>query len=104
MEMGGVKVTDARVERYAELLLDTCLGVQRGWLTQAPLEVISDPASIEVYALEHCDALLSIAAPENTDDGAAAAGVGLGAEIGAGRTSAVRRAYRPPGARLPPDE
>jgi len=26
-----VNVTDARVERYAELLLDTCLGVQRGW-------------------------------------------------------------------------
>jgi len=24
-------VVDARVERYAGLLLDTCLGVQRGW-------------------------------------------------------------------------
>ena len=24
-------MVDARVERYAELLLDTCLGVQRGW-------------------------------------------------------------------------
>jgi leucyl aminopeptidase (aminopeptidase T) len=24
-------MTDPRVERYAELLLDTCLGVQRGW-------------------------------------------------------------------------
>jgi aminopeptidase len=24
-------VNDPRVERYAELLLDTCLGVQRGW-------------------------------------------------------------------------
>jgi hypothetical protein len=121
MEMRGVNVTDARVERYAELLLDTCLGAQRGWqvlvwstpwarplleeilgqlgmrgaypllrltfsgglvyhrawLRHAPLEVISEPASIDVYALEHCDALLSIAAPENTDDGAAAAGVGL---------------------------
>ena len=141
-------VTDPRVERYAELLLDTCLGVQRGWqvmvwstpwarplleeimrqlgirsaypllrltfggglvyhrawLTHAPLEVISEPASIDVYALEHCDAFLSIAAPENTDDGAAAAGVGLGADIGEGRTSAVRRAYRPPGARLHRDE
>src|SRR5437867_12169693 len=50
----------------------------RAWLAHAPLEVISKPASIDVYALEHCDALLSIAAPENTDDGAAAAGVGLG--------------------------
>jgi hypothetical protein len=35
--------------------------------------------SIDMYALEQCDAILSIAAPENTDDGAAAAGVGLGA-------------------------
>jgi leucyl aminopeptidase (aminopeptidase T) len=141
-------VVDARVERYAELLLDTCLGVQRGWqvlvwstpwarplleevmrqlgirgaypllrltfsggllyhrawLAHAPLEVISKPASIDVYALEQCDAILSIAAPENTDDGAAAAGVGLGADIGAGRTRAVRRAYRPPGARLHRDD
>jgi len=56
--------------------------------------------SIDVYALEQCDAILSIAAPENTDDGAAAAGVGLGADIGGGRTRAVRRAYRPPEARL----
>ena len=24
-------MSDARVERYAELLLDTCLGVERGW-------------------------------------------------------------------------
>ena len=24
-------MTDPRDERYAELLLDTCLGVQRGW-------------------------------------------------------------------------
>jgi aminopeptidase len=143
-----VTVVDARVERYAELLLDTCLGVQRGWqvmvwstpwarplleevmrqlgmrgaypllrltfggglvyhrawLAHAPLEVISRPASIDVYALEECDAILSIAAPENTDDGAAAAGVGLGADLGAGRTRAVRRAYRPPGARLHRDE
>jgi leucyl aminopeptidase (aminopeptidase T) len=89
-------VVDARLERYAELLLDTCLGVQRGWqvmvwstpwarplleevmrqlgirgaypllrltfsggllyhrawLAHAPLEVISKPASIDVYALD----------------------------------------------------
>jgi aminopeptidase len=141
-------VVDARVERYAELLLDTCLGVQRGWqvlvwstpwarplleevmrqlglrgaypllrltfsggllyhrawLASAPLDVISEPASIEMYTLEHFDALLSIGAPEDTKDGAAAAGVGLGADIGGGRTSAVRRAYRPPGTRLHRDE
>ena len=26
-----MSVRDGRVERYAELLLDTCLGVERGW-------------------------------------------------------------------------
>jgi hypothetical protein len=36
----------------------------RAWLAHAPLEVISKPASIDVYALEQCDAILSIAAPE----------------------------------------
>jgi aminopeptidase len=141
-------VTHARVEGYAELLLDTCLGVQpgwqvlvwstpwarplleeimkqlamrgaypllrltfsgglvyhRAWLAHAPMEVISEPASIDMYALDHCDAVLQIGAPENTDDGAAAAGVGLGADIGEGRTKAVRQAYRPPGTLLRRDE
>jgi aminopeptidase len=130
-------VVDPRVGRYAELLLDTCLGVQpgwqvmvwstpwsrplleevmrklgergaypllrltfgggvlyhRAWLAHAPLDVISKPASIDEYALEHFDALLQIGAPEDTEGGAAAAGVGLGADIGEGRTNAVRRAY-----------
>src|SRR3954451_5771789 len=27
----GMSVRDGRVERYDELLLDTCLGVERGW-------------------------------------------------------------------------
>jgi leucyl aminopeptidase (aminopeptidase T) len=66
----------------------------RAWLAHAPLEVISKPASIDVYALEQCDAILSIAAPENTDDGAAAASVhvalGGGFEyLGGTNTSAV---------------
>src|SRR6188508_3208162 len=34
----------------------------RAWLAHAPLEVISKPASIDVYALDQCDAILSIAA------------------------------------------
>jgi len=103
-------VRDACVERYAELLLGTCLGVEpgwqvivwgtpwarplleeimkqlgergaypllrltfsggsayhRAWVRHAPLEVISEPASIEVHAWEHCDAFLGVAAPENT--------------------------------------
>ena len=59
----------------------------RAWLRHAPLEVISEPASIEVHAWEHshCDAWLGVAAPENTRDGA---------DIPAERTSAVERAYR----------
>jgi aminopeptidase len=132
-------VTDPRLERYAELLLDTCLGVQpgwqvmvwstpwarplveevleqlgergaypllrltfsgglvyhRAWLRHAPLAVISEPASVDVHALEHCDAILAIAAPENTRDGA---------DIASERHSAVEDAYRPATARLHANE
>ena len=100
-----MSVRDGRVERYAELLLDTCLGVERGWqvmvwgtpwarplleevmkqlgergaypllrltfsgghwrehrawLRHAPLEVISEPAMIEVHARQQCDAWLGV--------------------------------------------
>ena len=105
-----MSVRDGRVERYAELLLDTCLGVERGWqvmvwstpwarplleevmkqlaergaypllrltfsgghwrkhrawLRHAPLEVISEPAMIEVHARHQCDAWIGVQAPEN---------------------------------------
>jgi aminopeptidase len=123
-----MSLRDGRVERYAELLLGTCLGVERGWqvivwgtpwarplleevmkqlgergaypllrltfsggsayhrawLRHAPLDVISEPASIEVHAWEECDAWLGVSAPENTRDGA---------DIAAARTSAVNEAY-----------
>ena len=123
-------MTDPRVERYADVLLDTCLGVQpgwqvmvwstpwarplveevmkqlgergaypllrltfsgglvyhRAWLRHAPLDVIAEPASVDMHALGNCDALLAIAAPENTRDGV---------DISAERTSAVQRAYLP---------
>jgi aminopeptidase len=122
-------VTDPRVERYAELLLDTCLGVQRGWqvivwstpwarplleevmkqlgergaypllrltfsggfvyhsawLRHAPLDVISKPAPVDVYALQNSDAHLAIAAPENTRDRA---------DIAPERNTTVQEAYR----------
>ena len=110
-----MSVRDGRVERYAELLLGTCLGVERGWqvmvwstpwarplleevmkqlaergaypllrltfsgghwrehrawLRHAPLDVISEPAMIEVHTREQCDAWLGVSAPENTRDGA----------------------------------
>ena len=41
----------------------------RDWLRYAPLERIREPAAIDVYTLDHCDALLVINAPENTRDG-----------------------------------
>jgi aminopeptidase len=132
-------VTDPRVERYAEILLDTFLGVQRGWqvmvwgtpwarplleevmkqlgergaypllrltfsgglvshrawLRHAPLDVISEPASVEVHALAHCDAVLAVSAPENTRDGA---------DIAAERSSAVQAAYRSATSRLDENE
>ena len=129
-EREGMSVRDGRVERYAELLLDTCLGVERGWqvmvwstpwarplleevmkqlaergaypllrltfggghwrehrawLRHAPLEVISEPAMIEVHARHQCDAWLGVQAPENTRDGA---------DIPAERTSALDEGVR----------
>ena len=130
-----MSVGDGRVERYAELLLDTCLGVERGWqvivwgtpwarplleelmkqlgergaypllrltfgggsayhrawVRHAPLEVLSEPASIEVYAWDQCDAWLGVMAPENTRDGA---------DIAAERPNAVNEAYDPVRSRL----
>ena len=54
------------------------------WVRHAPLDVLSEPAPIEVYAWEHCDAWLGVAAPENTHDRG---------DIAPARTSAVARAY-----------
>ena len=131
-----MSVRDGRVERYAELLLGTCLGVERGWqvmvwgtplarplleevmkqlaergaypllrltfsgghwrehrawLRHAPLDVISEPATIEVHTREQCDAWLGVSAPENTRDGA---------DIPAERSSALAKAYRDARSRL----
>ena len=54
----------------------------RAWLRHAPLEVISEPAMIEVHARHQCDAWLGVQAPENTRDGA---------DIPAERSSALER-------------
>ena len=132
-------MTDDRITRYAELLLDTCLGVQRGWqvvvwgtpwarplleevmkqlaergayallrltfsggsyshgawVRHAPLDILSQPASIDVHTFGHCDAWLGVAAPENTSDRA---------DIPPERTSAVNRAYATAMSRLDEDE
>ena len=122
-------MTDPRDRQLAELLVDTCVGVQpgwqvlvagtpaarplleeivrrvaeldayallrltfdanlasRSWLRAAPLERLAVPAPIEVHALETCDALVVIDAPENTRDAAS---------VDTERTAAIQGAYRP---------
>jgi aminopeptidase len=120
---------DPRIERYAALLLDTCLRVEPGWqvlvwgypnarplleavtreigrrgaypllrltfggglvyhrdwVRHAPVELLGRPAPIDVHTLDNCDALLAIAAPDNTRDGS---------DLAPERLSAVNGAYR----------
>jgi aminopeptidase len=57
----------------------------REWLRHAALDRLVEPAPIDVHALDHCDALLAVAAPENTRDGS---------DVAPERTAAVSAAYR----------
>jgi aminopeptidase len=57
----------------------------REWLRHAPLGTIAEPASIDRHTFDNCDALIAIAAPENTRDGS---------DIEPARTAAVQGAYR----------
>ena len=41
-------------------------GINVPWAREAPEELLSKPAPIEVYGFDHADALISIEAPENT--------------------------------------
>ncbi len=121
---------DSRDRQLAELLVDTCVGVQPGWQVlvvgsppgrplleeivrvlaerdayallrvtfdeanitprlwtrTAPLERLAVPASIEIHAMENCDALIVVVSPENTRDTA---------DIPSERMSAIQGAYRP---------
>jgi aminopeptidase len=123
-------MTDPRDRQLAELLVDTCVGVQpgwqvlvlgsapgrplieevvrliaerdayallrvvfgdgmltsRAWIRDAPLERIAVPAAIEQHALETCDALIVVVAPENTRDASS---------VDAQRMAALQGAYRP---------
>ncbi len=122
-------MTDPRNRRLAELLVDTCVGVEAGWqvlvggsplarplleeivrllaerdayallrvsfggtfasrtwLRSASLERIAVPPSIEQHALETCDALIVVEAPENTRDAS---------DLPAERMAAMQGAYRP---------
>ena len=122
-------MSDPRDRQLAELLVDTCVGVQPGWqvlvigtpqgrplleeivekvaerdayallrvtfdaniasrtwLRTASLERIAIPAPIEQHAIETCDALIAVDAPENTRDAAS---------VDVQRTAAIQGAYRP---------
>ena len=123
-------MTDPRNRQLAELLVDTCVGVQpgwqvivsgspagrplleeivrvvaerdayallrltfddsiftpRAWVRRAPLERLAEPASIDTHTIETCDALIVVAAPENTRDAS---------DIPTERTAAIQGAYRP---------
>ena len=41
----------------------------REWLRSAPLELIQEPAPLDLHVLNTCDALIAVSAPENTRDG-----------------------------------
>jgi len=122
-------MADPRDRQLAELLVDTCVGVEAGWQVlvigtpsgrplleevvkrtaerdayallrvtfdaaiasrtwarHASLERLAVPAAIDVHAIESCDALVVIDAPENTRDAAS---------IDADRNAALQGAYRP---------
>ncbi len=127
-------MTDSRISRYAELLVDTCVRVQpgwqvlvfsspqarplveaiavqlarrgayaiprigfggllgmRAWAQEAPLELLSRPAPLELHALQTCDALIVVDAPENTRDASL---------LSAERIQAVQAAFEPAIARV----
>ncbi len=58
----------------------------RTWLLEAPLDLLSAPAPIDVHLLETMDALAVIDAPENTRDGS---------RVPRERLGAMQSAYRP---------
>ena len=119
---------DPRPRQLAELLVDTCIGVQPGWqvvvsanvlarplveeitrhigrrgayailrlgfvpggdpgwLQEAPEELLSNVPPITAHELETLDAVIQIAAPENTRDGTA---------IPSHRLQLIQKAFRP---------
>lgn len=78
----------AERDAYALLRLtfDDATFTPRTWTRFAPLERLAIPAPLDVHAIESCDALVAIVAPENTRDAA---------EVSPERTAALQGAYRP---------
>ena len=129
-------MTDPRDRQLAELLVDTCVGVQPGWqvlligtpsgrplleeiaqllgerdayallrvtfdatfvprpwMRAAPMERLATIPAVDRHALESCDALIVIDAPENTRDAASVDSERMAALLGAYRP-AMERIYR----------
>ena len=81
-------------ERGAYVLQRISLGgvlAPLGWIANAPLELLAQPAPLLVHELENVDALLFVAAPDNTRAEAA---------LEAERMGALQAAYRPATKRL----
>lgn len=81
----------ARRDAYALVRLSfDGLGIGLGggpiWLRNAATEVAGVPASLEAEALERCDAIVAVVAPENTRELA---------DVGPDRLQAFQAAYRP---------
>jgi len=58
----------------------------RSWLREAPAELVAQPSSLQAHALEQCDAIVVVDAPENTRDGSS---------VESERIAAARMAYLP---------
>jgi len=64
------EVMRAIAERGAHVLLRLNYpSLTNAWARNAPEELLSQFPSIDAYTIKHCDALISIQAPENTRDG-----------------------------------
>jgi aminopeptidase len=75
---------------YCLLRLDWALerfpGIPYAWATEAPDDLLRELAPIELHAVEHIDARITIEAPENTRDGT---------ELGGARHGLIRTATKP---------
>jgi len=85
------ELTGGLARRGAYALLRLCFSgpvalQDLGWALEAPLDLLSQPAPLEVAALRTCDALVVVDAPENTRAVAA---------LASERMQALLAAYRP---------
>ena len=78
----------ARRGAYAlvRVTFESLLAQSLSWVNEAPLELVSTPASVFVHELETADALLFVSAPDNTRSASA---------IDSERMGALQAAYRP---------